>query len=81
VGVDDVRQGRSVQSKENGTKDRSLGDPKGQFDRWRLNTIDEDRLKSVGKVGSEPGEDSVINAKRVLQSGEENGVVNSVESC
>jgi len=81
VGVNDLRQRRSVKSKENGTKDRSLGDPEGQLDRWRLNAIDEDRLRSVGKVRREPGEDSVMNAKRVLQSGKENGVVNSVKSC
>ena len=44
-----------------------------------MSAIDGNSLLSVREIRAEPGEDSVRDAESVLESGEENRVVNSVK--
>ena len=73
--LNDIGQGSSVESEQNRPKNRSLRNTTGKFDRFRLSTIDNNSLKSIGNVGLEPVKSIVMDSKCVLKAREKNGVI------
>jgi hypothetical protein len=80
VRLNNVRQWRGVECKENRTQDRPLRDAAGESDWVGGDAVDDDGLLSVGEIGKKPGVSSVCNAKGVLKAVEEDGVIDSIES-
>ena len=81
MGFDDGRQGRCVKSEENRAKDRSLWNTTGEMCWLRVSAIDKYSLFSVSEIGGEPGKGHVRDTKGVLESSEENSMIDGIEGC
>ena len=63
--LDYLRKGLSVEDKEDGPEDRSLGNAVMEWSRKRFGAIYRDSLGAISEIGSEPNKDSVRYTKRV----------------
>ena len=66
--MDYLRKGLSVQNKEGGPQDRSLGNALMEWSRERFGAIYRDSLVAISEIGSEPSKDSVRYTKRVTKT-------------
>ena len=65
---DYLRKGLSVENKEDGPYDRSLGNAVMEWSRKRFGTIYRDSLGAISEIGSEPSKDGVRYTKRVTKT-------------
>ena len=77
--TDDLSKGKDVNDKEEGTKHGTLGDTVGDWGGGGFTVIYGNELMSVWEIWGEPGEGSASYTKRVLETWEEDGVVDGVE--
>ena len=66
--MDYLRKGLSVEDKEDGPWDKSLGNAVMEWSRERFGAIYRDSLGAISEIGSEPSEDSVKYTKRVIKT-------------
>ena len=66
--MDYLRKGLSVENKEDGPWDRSLGNAGMDWSRERFGAIYRDSLVAIIEIGSEPSKDSVRYTKRVTKT-------------
>ena len=81
MAAEDLAEGEHVQDEKEGAEYRTLGDTVSEWGSGGFAVVDGNVLVTVGKVGSEPGEDGASDASVVLKAGKEDGVVDGVESC
>ena len=77
--MDYLRKGLSVENKEDGLQDRSLGNAVMELSRERFGAIYRNRLGAISEIGNEPSKDSVRYTKRVTKTCQKNGVVNGIK--
>ena len=63
-----LRKGLSVENKEDGPLDRSLGNTVMEWSRKRLGAIYRDGLDAISETESEPSKNSVRYTKRVTKT-------------
>ena len=66
--LDYLRKGLSVENKEDGLQDRSLGNAVMEWSRERFGATYRDSLGAISEIGSEPSKDSVRYTKRVTKT-------------
>ena len=77
--ADDITKREGINSEENGTKDRALGDTAREGFGWGLGACDGNKLGARKEVRSKPSQSGVRKTNPMLQSVEKNGVIHSVE--
>ena len=66
--MDYLRKGLSVEDKEDGPWDRSLGNAVMEWSREKFGAIYRDSLDAISEIGSESSKDSVRYIKRVTKT-------------
>ena len=66
--LDYLRKGLSVENKEDGPKDRSLGNAVMERSGEKFGAIYGNSLGAISEIGSEPSKDSVRYTKRVTKT-------------
>ena len=66
--MDYLRKGLSVENKEDGPLDRSLGNAVMEWSRERFGAIYRDSFCAISEIRSEPSKDSVRYTKRVTKT-------------